>query len=87
MSVESPAHDRRSPLHPALSMRQGYAILEELASVRNLMRASIDAIRTMGYVRLDVLTGHVSRYGSSGSIACRQCFGTHVHRIADGFWR
>lgn len=53
MSVESPAHDRRSPLHPALSMRQGYAILEESASVRNLMRASINAIRTMGYVRLD----------------------------------
>ncbi|CAM3525913.1 aldehyde dehydrogenase family protein [Dermacoccus barathri] len=36
---------------------------------------------------LAVLTGHVSRYGSSGSITCRQCFGTHVHRIADGFWR
>lgn len=53
MSVESPAHDGRSPLHPALSMRQGYAILEEIASVQNLMRASIDAIRTMGYVRLD----------------------------------
>lgn len=53
MSVESPAYDGRSPLHPALSMRQGYAILEEIASVQNLMRASIDAIRTMGYVRLD----------------------------------
>lgn len=53
MSVESPVHDRRSPLHAALSTRQGCAILEELASVRNLMRASIDAIRTMGYVRLD----------------------------------
>ena len=36
---------------------------------------------------LGVLTGHVSRYGSSGSITCRQCLGTHVQRIADGFWR
>lgn len=46
-------HDRRSRLHPALSMRQGLALLEESGSVRNLMRSSIDAIRGMRHVPVD----------------------------------
>lgn len=39
-----------SGLHPALSTRQGLALLEESASVRNLLRGTIDAIREMRYV-------------------------------------
>lgn len=42
--------DRPSGLHPALSMRQGFALLHEAESVRNLMRDSIQAIRGMRFV-------------------------------------
>ena len=41
---------RRPGLHPALSRRQGFALLEEAESVRNLMRDAIRAIRDMRYV-------------------------------------
>lgn len=41
---------RRSGLHPSLSMRQGAALLEEAESARNLMRDAIQAIRDMRYV-------------------------------------
>lgn len=42
--------ERRSGLHPALSMRQRFALLQETESVRNLMRDSIQAIRGMRFV-------------------------------------
>lgn len=44
---------RRSGLHPDLSTRQGFALLEEAGSVCNLIRHSIRGIRDMRYVRLD----------------------------------
>jgi len=37
-------------LHPALSVRQGTALLQEAESVRNLMRDSVQAIRDMRFV-------------------------------------
>ncbi|MFI6578067.1 hypothetical protein ACIBFB_19940 [Nocardiopsis sp. NPDC050513] len=40
-------------LHPALSTRQGFALIEEAASVRNLMRDAIQAIRDMRYVHMN----------------------------------
>ncbi|MCR6489240.1 hypothetical protein M8542_41140 [Amycolatopsis sp. OK19-0408] len=43
----------RSALHPALSARQGFALLEESEAARNLMRDSIRAIRDMRHVRTD----------------------------------
>lgn len=42
--------ERNPGLHPALSTRQGFALLEEAGSVRNLLRRTIDAIREMRYV-------------------------------------
>lgn len=52
MTSNSPQR-RRPGLHPALSIRQGFALLEESASVRNLMRGTIEAIREMRYVHAD----------------------------------
>ncbi|UXN33361.1 hypothetical protein [Glutamicibacter sp. M10] len=45
--------DRKPGLHPALSARQGFALLEESGSVRNLMCDSVKAIRKMQYVHVD----------------------------------
>lgn len=44
---------RRQRLHPALSQRQAFALLDETGSVRNLMRDSIQAIQDMRLVRID----------------------------------
>lgn len=44
--------ERRSGLHPALSMRQGFALIEEAGSVRNLLRDSVEAIRNLRFVSL-----------------------------------
>lgn len=44
------ANERPPGLHPALSTRQGFALLEESSSVRNLLRGTIDAIREMRHV-------------------------------------
>lgn len=39
-------------LHPALSTHQGFALLEEAGAVRNLLRDSVEAIRTLRFVSL-----------------------------------
>lgn len=52
MASNSPQR-RRAGLHPALSMRQGFAIIEESGSVRNLLRGTVKAIREMRYVHID----------------------------------
>lgn len=47
------ASPKRPPgLHPALSQQQGFALLEEALSARNLLRDCIEAIRGMRYVSL-----------------------------------
>lgn len=50
--MASSSIEGRRGLHPALSMRQAFALLEEAGSVRNLMRDSIQTIREMRYVHL-----------------------------------
>jgi len=55
----SPSQGRRPGLHPALSTRQGFALLEEAGSVRNLLRDTVEAIRSLRFVSLhgdDVFT-------------------------------
>lgn len=47
-----PWQGRRPGLHPALSTRQGFALLEEVESVRNLLRDSVEAIRSLRFVSL-----------------------------------
>lgn len=50
MTAASP---KRPPgLHPALSQRQGFALLEEASSARNLLRDGIEAIRGIRYISL-----------------------------------
>lgn len=50
MATASP---KRPPgLHPALSQRQGFALLEEVSSARNLLRDGIEAIRGMRFISL-----------------------------------
>ena len=50
MTTASP---KRPPgLHPALSQRQGFALLEEVSSARNLLRDGIEAIQGMRYISL-----------------------------------
>lgn len=52
--MASNSADQHPPgLHPALSMRQGFALLAESGSVRNLLRGTIVAIREMQYVSDD----------------------------------
>lgn len=53
MNMTATPTGHRSGLHPALSQRQGFALIEEAASVCNLMRDSIQAIRDMRYVHID----------------------------------
>lgn len=48
--TSSSTHERRPGLHPALSSRQGAALIEEAGSVQNLMRDSVDAIRSLRFV-------------------------------------
>ncbi|GAA1809641.1 hypothetical protein GCM10009713_19080 [Brevibacterium celere] len=48
----SPSQGRRPGLHPALSTRQGFALLGEAGSVRNLLRDSVEAIRSLRFVSL-----------------------------------
>ncbi len=48
----SPSQGRRPGLHPALSTRQGFALLEEAGSVRNLLRDTVEAIRSLRFVSL-----------------------------------
>ncbi|SMX74645.1 hypothetical protein BI49514_00947 [Brevibacterium iodinum ATCC 49514] len=48
----SPSQGRRPGLHPALSTRQGFALLEKAESVRNLLRDSVEAIRSLRVVSL-----------------------------------
>ncbi len=43
---------RPTGLHPALSVRQGFALAEECGSVRNLLRDSVGAIRDLRHVHL-----------------------------------
>ncbi|QGN34491.1 hypothetical protein [Microlunatus sp. Gsoil 973] len=50
--ASTPLQGRRPGLHPALSMRQGFALIEEAGSVRNLLRDSVDAIRKLRFVSL-----------------------------------
>lgn len=45
--------ERRRGLHPDLSQRQGFALLDEAASAQNLLRDAIQAIRGMRYVSTD----------------------------------
>lgn len=52
-NMTSTPAEHGSGLHPALSKRQGFALIEETTSVCNLMRTSIQAIRNMRYVHLD----------------------------------
>lgn len=47
------SRERRPGLNPALSTRQGFALIEEAGSVQNLMRDSIDAIRNLQFVSRD----------------------------------
>ncbi|WP_431860752.1 hypothetical protein [Micrococcus terreus] len=47
-----PSQERQPGLHPALSTRQGFALLEEAVSVRNLLRDSVEAIRGLRFVSL-----------------------------------
>lgn len=55
---------RRPGLHPALSARQGFALLEEAASVRNLLRDTVESIRSL---RVEALHGDaVFTLGSIG---------------------
>ncbi|MCU4298816.1 hypothetical protein D3I60_17345 [Brevibacterium permense] len=59
------ANERPPGLHPALSTRQGFALLEESASVRIHLRGTIDDIREIRYVSAD---GHsVFTLGSIGA--------------------
>lgn len=51
MAVSS-SQGRQPSLHPALSPRQGFALLEEAESVRNLLRDSVEAIRRLRFVSL-----------------------------------
>lgn len=48
--ASSPSQEHRPGLHPALSIRQGFALIEEARSVRNLLRDSVDAIRGLRFV-------------------------------------
>ncbi|GAA1795719.1 hypothetical protein [Brevibacterium celere] len=48
----SSSQGRQPGLHPALSPRQGFALLEEAESVRNLLRDSVEAIRRLRFVSL-----------------------------------
>lgn len=48
----SPSQGRPPGLHPALSTRQGFALLEEAGSVRNLLHDSVEAIRSLRFVSL-----------------------------------
>lgn len=48
-----PPHGAGAALHPALSPRQGMAMLQETSSVRNLLRSTVDAIRQMRYLDAD----------------------------------
>lgn len=48
--ASSPSKGLRPGLHPALSTRQGFALLEEAGSVRNLLRDSVEAIRSLRFV-------------------------------------
>lgn len=50
--ASSPSQGRRPGLHPALSTRQGFALLEEAASVRNLLRDTVESIRGLRFVSL-----------------------------------
>ncbi|GAA3287720.1 hypothetical protein [Nesterenkonia halobia] len=51
MSSDS-EHESRNGLHPGLSTRQGFALIEEAGSVRNLLRDSVEAIRGLRLVDL-----------------------------------
>lgn len=50
--ASSPSQQRRPGLYPALSRRQRFALLEEAGSVCNLLRDSVDAIRSLRFVSL-----------------------------------
>lgn len=52
MPSASSQGERRPGLHPALSIRQGFALIEEAGSVKNLLRDSVDAIRSLRFVSL-----------------------------------
>jgi hypothetical protein len=51
--VTPPPVERPPGLHPALSTRQGFALLQEAESVRNLMRDSIRAIQSMRFLNMN----------------------------------
>lgn len=53
MDSISTSGERRRGLHPDLSQRQGFALIDEAASARNLLRDAILAIRGMRHVSTD----------------------------------
>jgi hypothetical protein len=70
--ASSLSQGRRLGLHPALSRRQGFALLEEAESARNLLRESVEVVRSVrfgylhgnGMFRLGGLDGIMSAPGA-----------------------
>lgn len=50
--ASSTSEESRPGLAPALSTRQGFALIEEAGSVRNLLRDSVDTIRGLRFISL-----------------------------------
>lgn len=50
--ASSTSEGNQPGLHPALSTRQGFALIEEAGAVCNLLRDSVDAIRSLRFLSL-----------------------------------